>query len=674
MTSIWSFLLQSAAVSTTALLLLLVKWILADKLSPRWQYGVWAVLALRILIPANVANNMLPRLGIWLEAAKAAAEGNLASAFSGVYTPISPAHVLPWLSANPQSVTDWLFAVYAAGVVLSGLWHLGSYACLRLRLRKARPASPALTEKIANIRLQHWIKPWRTVEAPGIPSAFVCGVFRPLLVVSAENDVDEKVLLHELLHLKYRDALQSIFWTALRCLHWCNPFMHYVFNRIGNDMESLCDQRVLERLEGEERREYGQLLLTMANQRYARAPGTTSISNGSRNIARRIEAIVRFKRYPRGMALVSVCIIICLLSPTLIGTAVTTQPDDYQPATAKELSFSMAAARVRRCTTVAGAIDTYAKGILTGNGLYTATASPLEKHAALEAEMLADHIHDGSDLWRIVPGYGLEYLNPSKGYDIYDLVKQSDGSYHCHIAFCVSDFADPAHRNWPTDTNGVPIVEGAVVIPLRIFQENDAWVVEEREERILANIRFDQLEFYGDDLPWLLEKTVECETGTVTISHRITCGVDNHTTTNNLFWWSEYNYGIQPDATFEGGWLKCQYRYQLSPDSPIQPSQNACLEIQELKSAEELPELGPPISPDSDEFTAVTGGTNTGNYYSWRLTPYDGWDGMIQCGGGDSYDPEDYQPLPPAAYAIRITFDGQVVEEFIVGGFEHGET
>ena len=92
----------------------------------------------------------------------------------------------------------------------------------------------------------------------------------------------KRFLLHELMHRTYADALQNAFWCILRALHWCNPFLQYVFHRIGNDMESLCDQRVLEELEGEERRAYGKILLSMTDEKYARAPGTTSISNGGK--------------------------------------------------------------------------------------------------------------------------------------------------------------------------------------------------------------------------------------------------------------------------------------------------------------------------------------------------------------------------------------------------------
>lgn len=62
MGNIWEFLYQTLTVSAVAAVLLLVKWLLRDKLSPRWQYGVWAVLALRAVIPAGTARSVAPAL------------------------------------------------------------------------------------------------------------------------------------------------------------------------------------------------------------------------------------------------------------------------------------------------------------------------------------------------------------------------------------------------------------------------------------------------------------------------------------------------------------------------------------------------------------------------------------------------------------------------------------
>ena len=66
MSNIWEFLLQTLTVSITAAVLLLCKRIFADKLSPKWQYGVWVLLAIRILLPAGVKRYVLLPLPVLL--------------------------------------------------------------------------------------------------------------------------------------------------------------------------------------------------------------------------------------------------------------------------------------------------------------------------------------------------------------------------------------------------------------------------------------------------------------------------------------------------------------------------------------------------------------------------------------------------------------------------------
>ena len=53
MTDLWSFLLQTLNASGAAALLLAIKALFRDKLSPRWQFGIWGLLALVLLLPAG---------------------------------------------------------------------------------------------------------------------------------------------------------------------------------------------------------------------------------------------------------------------------------------------------------------------------------------------------------------------------------------------------------------------------------------------------------------------------------------------------------------------------------------------------------------------------------------------------------------------------------------------
>ena len=279
MTGIWGFLLQTLYVSLVGGLLLVVKAIFRDKLTPRWQYGVWSVLALRILIPVQMTwKYVLLPLPLWVETARILAD-----------------HALP------EVLFVWLYRLYLMGVAVFLAGYLFSYFRLGRLLKRGEAPSAELTQQISAVAERYDLNPCKAVIIPGLTSPMVCGIIHPVLAVPADAPLDDHVILHELLHVKYHDALQNVFWSICRALHWCNPLVHYFVNQIGNDMESLCDQRVLERLEGEARRNYGLSLLAMSNDRYPRAPGTTSISNGGKNITRRIEAIVRFKKYPKGL-------------------------------------------------------------------------------------------------------------------------------------------------------------------------------------------------------------------------------------------------------------------------------------------------------------------------------------------------------------------------------------
>ena len=400
MTSIWSFLLQTLTVSLVALLLLVLKAIFRDKLSPRWQYGVWVLLAARCLLPAGLAGQGLLPLNGWVEMAKTWAESGLSSAYSGPWTAVTVTSPLPWVVSAPRSVTDWLFVVYCGGILFWLVWFLAGY----LRLRRSLTVLPEGDEQVARVARRYGLPLPRVARAP-VASAFVCGPLRPVLVLPEGREVDDKVILHELIHLKYGDLWLNLLCCLLRCLHWCNPFLWWVFLRVGNDAEALCDQRVLERLEGEERRDYGRILLSMADDRYARQPGTTSMANGGRNIKSRIQSIARFKRYPRGMALVSLCIVAILAPTCLAGSAQASAlpaVSDHEARgqlTEDELRTALlrgfAAARSARPSTPAGALDCYAKAVVNNNGYFLAAVSD----TGTQRELYETLLERNDDTW-----------------------------------------------------------------------------------------------------------------------------------------------------------------------------------------------------------------------------------------------------------------------------------
>lgn len=289
MLDLWGFLLQTLTASGVAVLLLVVKALFRDKLPPKWHFAVWGILGIVILMPAGYNGRYtLFHWQLVIEVIKS---------WAGDYSFTQVLFPVPILTAMPKTVLQWIFAGYMLGVLIHAAKYLGSYVYLRMVLRNGITPDDALTERIQQIADTQNVKVGRVVGIRGLPGAFVCGIFRPVFVVSADRNIDDKVILHELLHMKYRDTLWNTVICFLKCLHWCNPLIIYCANQAINDMEARCDQHVLEQLEGDERRDYGRILLSMANDHFAKTPGSTCISNGGKNITRRIENIARFKKY-----------------------------------------------------------------------------------------------------------------------------------------------------------------------------------------------------------------------------------------------------------------------------------------------------------------------------------------------------------------------------------------
>ena len=231
---------------------------------------------------------------------------------------------------------------------------------------------------------------------------------------------------------------------------------------------------------------------------------------------------MRFKLYPRGMALASVCIAIVLATPLLLGTA-SADIGHMHSSPQSGLARSLAAVRTTRCRTPAAALDTYAKGILRDNGIFLAAASPFEKHEELYEGMCESSSKGYSaDYYLTKP---LEYaIYTGSGYLINNFVSTEDGC-EAELVLTVSYVSDLENGGWLKNEYGDTLT-GFYVIPVRAY-EAEGWVVEETGERqfIAADaIVYDpaSLARWGNDvLPWRDTVSVERETGTVTLRRNI---------------------------------------------------------------------------------------------------------------------------------------------------------
>jgi bla regulator protein blaR1 len=97
------------------------------------------------------------------------------------------------------------------------------------------------------------------------------GVWRVklLLPMDAADLTDDQlrmIMLHELAHIRRRDVAANWLLVAVRAAQWWNPVYWLASSRFNSLREQACDAFVLQRLAGQSSRNYGELLLALAER------------------------------------------------------------------------------------------------------------------------------------------------------------------------------------------------------------------------------------------------------------------------------------------------------------------------------------------------------------------------------------------------------------------------
>lgn len=629
MYDLWGFLLQTLTVSGVAVLLLILRMLFQDKLPPRWHWSLWVILGIVMITPAGLNGRyLLINWRVYVELLK-----NLA----GDYRFTQVQHPVPVVKQMPESLTDWLFVIYVAGIWLHGAFYLVSYIKLRWKLRQGSAVcETSLADQVRRVaEAQGWKVP-RIQETEGIASAFVCGVFRPVIVLPKGQMVDDKVILHEMIHLRNKDALWTIMICILRCLHWCNPLLMYCAKLAANDMEAACDQSVLERISGEERRDYGRILLSMVQEQYSRTPGSTCFHNGARNITRRIEAIARFKKYPKGMRLVSVCTLILLAFS--MGTGVTASEIKLKsPQGNGYWAYDMALARSIPCTTPDAAFDAYGKSVLAQNGYYRMMCAPQSMQAELAAELRHSRMEMVFPEWES----GLPCWPGTERYYVYNL-KYKDGIYEGLMVVML---------NYPP--GGEPGKEGYMYLgvqDLEVYKEDGRWVAVPLDA-------WKVVEALEQDLQWgCLELPAAEYSGT---AENIQTEVSLQT-----IYWTESE--MQNQTTY---WGESGYMYDTTPKGDITFSMGVrmqhidCTHLGTQEERDAIYQIGLSIAPvyegekrpeelkEANTYSASGSNTQGEDWSGQSLEK--GWGPTVQMGGGGTtIDPDETEI--PVYYAADL--------------------
>jgi beta-lactamase regulating signal transducer with metallopeptidase domain len=256
-------------------LVLLVRRPFSRWFGPQFAYALWALPALRLLLPP-----------IELPAAMAPEQAQLSDQALRVLAMSvqdSPA-AAPTPAPLWERADVWL-ALWLGSAALFLAWRMICYRRMRRELlAQARPVG-----EVGRIRL---------VETPGVSSPVAFGVrdkvvvLPPNFMAMEDRAARDLAIAHELAHHQGHDIAANFAAQPLLALHWFNPLAWIGWRAMRRDQEAACDARVLAGRDRHERALYAGLIANFAaGPRLALAAPMACPIIGEKSIIHRLRSL-----------------------------------------------------------------------------------------------------------------------------------------------------------------------------------------------------------------------------------------------------------------------------------------------------------------------------------------------------------------------------------------------
>ena len=244
---------------------------------PQVAYALWAIPALRLLLPpielpawmrpAANAENTVPAVATASEtqflnldspnpvATTDGPAGNEAAALD-LSAPITPSASFDFAYLI-EPMTQLAIAVWLIGAAIFLYSRFAAYFRLRAQLLEGG----ADVGRDGNIRL---------VETPGTSAPLAFGVIDKVIALpkgflaQPDKTARDLALAHEMQHHQGRDLLINVAVQPLFALHWFNPLGRYGWLALRRDQEAACDARVIAAKPAKQREAYANLIVSTA--------------------------------------------------------------------------------------------------------------------------------------------------------------------------------------------------------------------------------------------------------------------------------------------------------------------------------------------------------------------------------------------------------------------------
>lgn len=331
--------------------------------SRRWLYIIWAVIAIRLIVPVNinviditgmihlneivVANPMKatitddnltsiePSNNILVDNEQIAAdtidlEDDLNATETITQEEVINVNDKTTNAYNFFSALDMITAIWLAGVILFLLYHMGSYFSFRKKISRwsILVKNNAVLEQFQSLCTELNVKRQINISICNqVKSPILIGYIKPCIVLPSKNFSMEQyyfILKHELIHYKHHDLFYKLILLGAAALHWFNPFIHYMVYLANNDMECYCDEKLIAKNNLLYRENYSKMLLQIITDVTKDNHLLLSAGFGSRNrqLKNRFFQIMNSKPTKKGTCFILGLVCLIIVAGNLIACAI----------------------------------------------------------------------------------------------------------------------------------------------------------------------------------------------------------------------------------------------------------------------------------------------------------------------------------------------------------------
>ena len=305
------FFLCNIFISIIIGIFLLAKHLLRNYLTSRAQYNLWFFLLGLLIVPfIPVQEVHFPQIFTWFE--------NLKNGSASTVETVMKQTALQ----NQPDTANWMndFSIFVSrkapstiGFILCILWCIGIFLMLIKLIqsiyhfhaikKSALPLQNPTVNRLYQICLAEMQlkKPIPIYSTAFLRSPIIAGLLKPCIylpihLISDYNENDMKfMLLHELGHYKYKDALANYFMNVVGVLYWFHPLVWYALKEMKNDREVACDTTVLKQIGKEAYIDYGNTLINFAEKMsHTSFPFAAGISGSMKEMQKRVKNIANY--------------------------------------------------------------------------------------------------------------------------------------------------------------------------------------------------------------------------------------------------------------------------------------------------------------------------------------------------------------------------------------------